>query len=68
MKIFDAIYTSAVFLQLDALCDAMNAEEFNREDYKQSLSQENAAELDILLRCCNLVLGELSGAEFPLKT
>ena len=65
MKIFDAVYTAAVFLQLDGLCDAMNAEDFNREDYKTSLSAENAAELEILVRCCNLVLGELSSSEFP---
>ncbi len=67
MKIFDAVYTAAVFLQLDGLCDAMNAEDFNREDYKTSLFAENAAELEILVRCCNLVLGELSSSEFPLK-
>lgn len=68
MKIFDAVYTAAVFLQLDALCDAFNSSDFDRKDWKTSLDKENASELDILLRCCNLVLHELGETDFPLKT
>lgn len=66
MKIYDAIYTAAVFLQLDALTDGMNAAGFSAEDPNESLQEDERRELDILLRCCNLVLGELS-EEFPLN-
>ena len=65
MKIFDAVYTAAVFLQLDSLCDGLNAEGFDAAGWRAELSGEDAAELDILLRCCDLVLCELS-EEFPL--
>lgn len=68
MKIFDAVYTAAVFLQLDELCDAMNSEGFDRANWKTNVTGETAAELDILLRCCNLVFCELSETEFPLRT
>ena len=67
MKTADAIYTAAVFLQLDELCDGMNAEDFTATDPSLTLGEEQARELDILLRCCNLVLRELCESEFPIK-
>ena len=67
MKIADAVYTAAVLLQLDELCDGMNAEGFSAKEPTKTLSDEQARELDILLRCGNLVLQELSEGEFPLR-
>ncbi len=68
MKIFDAVYTAAVFLQLDELCDALNAEDFDVNNPAESMTEELYKELDILTRCCNLVIGELAESDFPLKT
>ena len=66
MKIYDAVYTAAVFLQLDELCDGMNSAAFSASDPSGTLAAEQARELDILVRCCNLVLQELSES-FPLR-
>lgn len=66
MKIYDAIYTAAVFLQLDDLTDKMNADGFSATDPDATLGDEQARELHILERCCNLVLHEL-GETFPLR-
>lgn len=68
MKIFDAVYTAAVFLRLDELCSALSADGFDKNDWRASLDADNARELDMLLRCCNLTLGELAEGDFPLKT
>lgn len=66
MKIYDAVYTAAVFLQLDELCDGLNSAGFSASDPSGTLSAEQARELDILVRCCNLALHELSES-FPLR-
>lgn len=67
MKISDAVYTAAVFLQLDGVCDYMSSEEFDPNGYKEDAGEDVRTEIDLLLRCCNLVLGELSEGDFPLK-
>ena len=67
MKIADAIYTAAVFLQLDELCDGMNAADFSVQSPMETLGEEQGRELDMLLRCCRLVLRELSASDFPLR-
>ena len=62
MKISEAVQAAAVFLQLDELSAALE-----KENGTDELSEENAAELDLLVRCCNLVLGELAESEFVLR-
>lgn len=68
MKIYDAVYTAAVLLQLDELCDDLKADGFDITAPNNSLREDSARDLDILLRCCNLILGEWSQGDFPLKT
>lgn len=60
MTINSAIYTSAMFLQLDQVCLALDDETEMDDDTKR--------EIDLLLRCANLVLNEISCAYYPLKT
>ena len=67
MKIFDAVYTAAIFLQLDEISDGMTSSQFNVNNPKAVLGEEDAKELELLIRCCNLVLHELSETGFPLK-
>lgn len=67
MKIYDAVYTAAVFLQCNELCDAMNAENFTARNWREVLQGDEKNELDMLLRCCNLVLHELSETT-PLRS
>lgn len=67
MKIYDAVYTAAVFLQLGELTDGMKKTDFDRSDPSESLGEEDAKELDLLVRCCKLVLHELSVSDFPIK-
>ena len=67
MKIFDAVYTAAVLLGLDEICDGMTSPKFDALNPKAVLGEENAKELELLVRCCNLVLTEVSEAGFPLK-
>ena len=67
MKIKDAVFTAATFLQLDGITEGMEAESFDAAAPEGTLSNEDARELALLLRCCNLVIGELAGAAFPLK-
>lgn len=68
MKIFDAVYTAAVFLQLEELTSGMEDEDFDISDPSKTLKAEDAKELELLVRCCKLVLHELSVSDFPLKT
>lgn len=63
MKIFNAVYTAAVFLQLDALCDALSERESGGDS---EMPESERKEAEILVRCCNLVLHELSESYFPL--
>ena len=67
MKIFDAVYTAAVLLGLDELCDGMTNPKFNASNPRTVLGEDDAKELELLLRCCNLVLTEVSESGFPLK-
>lgn len=67
MKIAEAVQCAAVFLQLNELAEAMSSPDFNANAPEQTLSAENAAELDLLVRCCNLVLFELADTDFPLR-
>ncbi len=67
MKIAEAVQCAAVFLQLNELAEAMDSPDFNANAPEQTLGAENAAELDLLVRCCNLVLFELADADFPLR-
>lgn len=65
MRIFDAVYTAAVFLGLDKVTDVMADESFDKFNWK-ACDKEIATEIDLLLRCCNLVIHELSDSDFPL--
>lgn len=67
MKIKDAVFTAATFLQLGDIADGMAKEDFNAYAPEDTLSEEDAHELALLLRCCNLVIGELASSSFPLK-
>ncbi|MDE7394533.1 MAG: hypothetical protein K2M95_00215, partial [Clostridiales bacterium] len=67
MKIKDAVFTAATFLQLGDIADGMGKEDFNAEAPENTLSEEDARELALLVRCCNLVIGELASSAFPLK-
>lgn len=67
MKIYDAVYTAAVFLQLDTLCDGLLNEELDKSNPSAVLGEEAMRELDLLMRCCNLVLHELAEGDFPLR-
>lgn len=60
MKIKTAIYNAAMFLQLSELCEAIEKGE--------TPGGEAAAENDRLLRCANLVLGEIASDYVPLRT
>ncbi|MBR2989302.1 MAG: hypothetical protein IKC64_06245 [Clostridia bacterium] len=60
MTIKSAIYTSAMFLQLDQVCLAL--------DENGEIDEDTQREIDLLLRCANLVLSEISCAYYPLKT
>lgn len=67
MKIKDAVFTAATFLQLDDLTNGMEAEGFDAAQPQNTLSESDAHELVLLVRCCNLIIGELSNTAFPLK-
>lgn len=67
MKIKDAVFTAATFLQLGDIADGMGKEEFDASTPEDTLSEEDARELALLVRCCNLVIGELASSSFPLK-
>ena len=67
MKITDAVFTAATFLQLDGITSGFEAKGFDPSAPERTLSEEDARELTLLVRCCNLVIGELATAVFPLK-
>lgn len=66
VKIFDAVYMAAVFLQLDGVCERLRDEDFDAETWRDAADDE-AREIDLLVRCCRLVLHELSETGFPLR-
>lgn len=61
MKLKTAVYYAAMFLQLDAVCTAL-------ESASTSYTGATKAEIDRLVRCANLVIGETASDYLPLKT
>lgn len=61
MKLKTAVYYAAMFLQLDAVCTAL-------ESASTSYTGATKAEIDRLVRCANLVIGEAASDYLPLKT
>lgn len=61
MKIDEAIKTAATLLQSEEVI-AYFASDSDAVD----MSDECKSELELLLACCNLVLGELASSDFPL--
>lgn len=59
MKLKTAVYYAAMFLQLDAVCAALESES---EEYDGSVKDE----IDRLVRCANLVIGEAASDYVPL--
>ena len=66
MKIYDAVFAAALLLGLNDLCAELENGDLKSLDVRGVLSEETSGELDILLRCCNLVLGQLASSDFPL--
>lgn len=61
MKLKDAVYYAAMFLQLGEVCEALESDNAN-------YSGDVKSEIDLLVRCANLVIGEAASDYLPLKT
>lgn len=61
MKLKTAVYYAAMFLQLDSVCTALEGES---EEYTGAVKDE----IDRLVRCANLVVGEAASDYVPLIT
>ena len=59
MKLKTAVYYAAMFLQLDAVCSALESES---EEYDETIKDE----IDRLVRCANLIIGEAASDYVPL--
>ena len=55
----NAVYNGAMFLQLDAVCESI--------ENKTEPDDDTEKEINLLVRCANLVLGEIVGCYLPLK-
>ncbi len=65
MRMWDAVYTAAIFLRLDELADAMSGSA-GGENGADGMGENELRELGLLVRCGNLILHELSESAFPL--
>ncbi len=61
MKLKEAVYYAAMFMQLDNVCAAL-------ENSGGETDEETEKEIDRLVRCANLVLNEAASDYLPLKT
>ncbi len=66
MKISDVVFTAATYLQLTNITDAMESPDFSAAN-PSGLAEADAHELSLLVRCANLIAGELAASAFPIK-